>query len=240
MIDERGVASAVSADSSSEPSRRIVLFGARSLYQDAIISLIENRAAGKKVVQADDDSSLAAGTVVDLAVVDFSVERATAEDVRRLTEMIRRIAPSPVLLICERLDPPLLQSLLRDGVAGIVTRSCSGDTLIEAIESVASGKVWLQRDLLTETFGDSSHVRRVCSEEKRIGQLTQRERELIHVACSGMTNRQVAKRLQISEATVRHHLSSIFSKLGASNRAELIVFAYRHGLADEADRRRLC
>jgi DNA-binding NarL/FixJ family response regulator len=60
------------------------------------------------------------------------------------------------------------------------------------------------------------------------------------VACSGSTNRQVAECLHISEATVRHHLSSIFAKLGTSNRGELIVFAFRHGLSGEPDRQPLC
>ena len=126
------------------------------------------------------------------------------------------------------------------GVAGVVLKSSSSETLLDAIESVAGGTVWLQRDLLSETFGDSSHVRRSCSQAATIAALTQREREIIAVVSCGYTNRQVGERLHISEPTVRHHLSSIFGKLGVANRGELIIFAYRHRLVDEADRALLC
>ena len=119
-------------------------------------------------------------------------------------------------------------------------RSSPCETLILAVESVAAGKVWLERDLLAETFGESSHARRSCSESERIAQLTQREREIIAVAACGLTNRQISQRLNISEATVRHHLSSVFAKLGVANRGELIIFAFRHGLADFEANAHLC
>lgn len=65
----------------------------------------------------------------------------------------------------------------------------------------------------------------------RIATLTKREHEIIFLLSEALQNKQIANRLSISETTVRHHLTSIFEKLGVGNRLELIVFAYRHGLA---------
>jgi len=62
--------------------------------------------------------------------------------------------------------------------------------------------------------------------------LTRREREIVALVGEGLTNRELADRLYISEATVRTHLTSIFLKLGVTNRLKLVVYAYRHGLAD--------
>jgi len=65
----------------------------------------------------------------------------------------------------------------------------------------------------------------------KIATLTKREHEIISLLSGGLQNRPIADRLSISETTVRHHLTSIFDKLGVANRLELIVYAYRHGLA---------
>lgn len=68
-------------------------------------------------------------------------------------------------------------------------------------------------------------------EAARIAQLTEREREVIGLIGEGLRNQQIADRLSISVITVRHHLSSIFSKLDVGDRFELAIYAYRHGLA---------
>jgi DNA-binding NarL/FixJ family response regulator len=227
-------------DAAVAAPRRIVLFGTPSLYQDALKCLIENRVSPSTVTAIFDEAELLKSGETDLIVFDADLENVTDARLAELATTLQKLAPRPVLLISGGMEPSVLQRLLREGVAGIVMKSCSCEVLLEAIDSVSSGKVWLQRDLLAETFGESSHRRRTCSEADRIAQLTQREREIVAVASSGLTNRQIAKKMYISEATVRHHLSSIFAKLGAANRGELIIFAYRHGLADEADRQRLC
>jgi DNA-binding NarL/FixJ family response regulator len=69
-------------------------------------------------------------------------------------------------------------------------------------------------------------------EARRINHLTPREREVTSLVAAGLRNKAIAKRLFISEATVRHHLSSAFSKLGVADRYELISYAFRYGLVD--------
>ena len=239
MTDALALDAAPAPSSAEALSRRVILFGPATIYQGALKCLIENRVTKTDVVQVEDEQSLLAADG-NLIISDVDIERITEAELAKLTATLQKVAPRPVLLITGGVHPSVLQQLLRDGVAGVVMRSSSCEMLLEAVESVASGKVWLQRDLLAETFGESSHVRRSCSESQRIAQLTQREREIIAIASCGLTNRQVANKVHISEATVRHHLSSVFTKLGVANRGELIIFAYRHGLADEADRQRLC
>jgi two-component system nitrate/nitrite response regulator NarL len=68
---------------------------------------------------------------------------------------------------------------------------------------------------------------------QRIAQLTKRERQILPLVCSGMKNKEIAKRLGIAESTVWHHLTSVFTKLEVEDRLGLAAFAYRHSLADE-------
>jgi DNA-binding NarL/FixJ family response regulator len=65
--------------------------------------------------------------------------------------------------------------------------------------------------------------------------LTKREREIVVAVAEGLTNKEIAERLCISDATVRTHLTSIFLKLGIPNRLRLLVYAYKHGMADPAE-----
>ena len=71
----------------------------------------------------------------------------------------------------------------------------------------------------------------VDPEKAKIASLTDREREVITLVGEGLKNKQIAERLFITETTVTHHLSSVFSKLDVSDRLELIIYAFRHGLA---------
>jgi DNA-binding NarL/FixJ family response regulator len=66
----------------------------------------------------------------------------------------------------------------------------------------------------------------------KIAKLTNREREIIQLIAEGLKNKEIAMRLSISPATVRHHLSAIFAKLEVPGRLKLMVFAYQQGLAN--------
>ena len=66
----------------------------------------------------------------------------------------------------------------------------------------------------------------------KVAELTKREHQIVTLVAEGIKNKDIAERLCISPATVRHHLSSIFAKLEVSDRLQLIVFAFRNGLVD--------
>jgi two-component system nitrate/nitrite response regulator NarL len=225
-------------DTAVSSLRRFALVGSTSLYGDALKSLIERTVASSTVAIVDEP--VLDPDHVDVILLDVDLDRVTERRMQGLSDLLKKLAPRPVLLISEWVHTAVLQRLLRDGAAGLVLKSSRSETLLDAIESVSSGKVWLQRDVLAETFADSSHGRRGCGQADKIAQLTNRELEIIAVAACGLTNKQMAEKLHISEPTVRHHLNSIFSKLQVANRGELIIFAFRHRLADPADPSHLC
>jgi DNA-binding NarL/FixJ family response regulator len=68
-------------------------------------------------------------------------------------------------------------------------------------------------------------------DDQRLGSLTPRERDVVRLVSEGLKNKQIAQRLSVADVTVRHHLTSVFSKLDVAGRSSLVVFAFRHGLA---------
>jgi two-component system nitrate/nitrite response regulator NarL len=117
------------------------------------------------------------------------------------------------------------------GAMGVVLKEHAAEVLIKAINKVHQGEVWLDRSMMGTVLDEMTQAPEIDPEGARIASLSDREREVIALIAEGLKNKQIAQRLFISETTVTHHLSSIFSKLDVSDRLELIIYAFRHGLA---------
>ena len=122
---------------------------------------------------------------------------------------------------------------IRRGAMGIVMKQQAADLLLKAIRKVHAGEVWIDRSMMSSVLSDvrSERQEEADPEAGKIASLTPREREVIALVSEGLKNKLIGERLFISETTVTHHLSSIFSKLEVSDRLELIIYAFRHGLA---------
>jgi len=106
--------------------------------------------------------------------------------------------------------------------------------LLKAITKVYAGEIWFDRSMMGSVLSQMSRVGKGNNQDPeavKMATLTEREREIITLIGEGLKNKQIADRLFISETTVRHHLTSIFAKLEVSDRLELIIYAFRHNLA---------
>ena len=131
-------------------------------------------------------------------------------------------------------DPQAHRRAIRLGAMGLVLKDQSIEIVLQAIETVHSGKVWIDGVMLSRVLGRQVSERQAVSHDvdmARRAQLTDREREVIRLVGEGLRNGEIAERLVIREATVRHHLTSIFAKPNVADRFELLIYAYRHALA---------
>ncbi len=140
---------------------------------------------------------------------------------------VREVVPQVKTVVISNPNDSLDQTAaLKLGVAGIVGANQSTRTLIRAIEQVADGEVWLNQKLITQLLEGSLNSVRGGKGFFR-DELTNRELEVVRMIGNGFCNKEISKKLFISEATVRHHLSSIYSKLGIEDRLNLAIYAYR-------------
>ena len=154
----------------------------------------------------------------------------------QLDGIARLAARAKVLAVSAETD---LQSQLRAarlGLTGIVGKSDAPAVLLKALEKIHLGEAWFDRKTVAELISRSGspgspEAAGDPGDPVPTATLTKREREVIVVVALGLKNRDIATRLFISEATVRHHLTSIFAKLDLSDRLGLVVFALRHGWA---------
>lgn len=147
-----------------------------------------------------------------------------------LPELCEMSPQSRVLILTGVQNPDSHRMAIRRGAMGIVLKEHAADLLLKAIEKVYERQVWIERSMMSSIIHEFSQNTRDPEQEK-IGSLTDREREVIALVGEGLKNKQIANRLFISETTVTHHLSAAFSKLDVSDRLELTIYAFRHGLA---------
>ena len=119
---------------------------------------------------------------------------------------------------------------MRLGARGVVTRDTTTTLIFKSIRTVMAGQYWIGREAISDLIGrllpQASHS---PATEPRFG-LTQRELQVVAAVVAGYANKEIADRLSLSEHTVKHHLSSVFSKLGVANRLEVALFAMNHQL----------
>jgi two-component system nitrate/nitrite response regulator NarL len=139
-----------------------------------------------------------------------------------------------ILVLTAKRDSEAHDRAVLLGAMGIVLTENAPGTLVKAIERVCAGEVWLDRSAMGRVFAQmssNSKISKIDPEAAKAASLTEREREVVALIGEGLRNKEIANRLFISETTVRHHLTSIYSKIDITNRLKLIIFAYRQGLA---------
>ncbi len=168
------------------------------------------------------------GTGVDVVVMDV---RMRGMDGIEATRRIRAANGPPVLILTTFDDDEVLWSAIEAGAAGFVLKEASAEDLIAATRAVAGGGAWLDPAVTARVLAVTRHQALPRHREAaRVDELTDRETEVLQVMATGASNTEIAARLFVSEATVKTHVGSIFSKLAVRDRAGAIVFAYQHGI----------
>ena len=171
----------------------------------------------------------AASTQPDVIILDIVLGD---EDGLSFLPELRQVARNSRVLVLTGLRSSESQrQAMRAGAMGVVLKDHAAEVLIKAIEKVHSGEVWLDRLTMGRVLQEISEEKQSDPNRAKIDTLTERERQVVSLVGEGLKNKQIADRLFISETTVTHHLSSVFSKLEVSDRLELVVYAFRHGLA---------
>ena len=150
-----------------------------------------------------------------------------------IPELLDAAPQSRILVLTGLRDPAAHQKAVRLGARGIVLKEMAADVLVKAIEKVHAGEAWLNRTMVADVLAELPRGRTSPADDPegpRIRSLSAREREVLALIGEALSNKRIAERLCITETTVRHHLTSIFGKLGVSDRLELLVYAHRHKL----------
>jgi DNA-binding NarL/FixJ family response regulator len=141
-----------------------------------------------------------------------------------LTELKTRDAASKVLVLTSVTDPDSAGQVMRAGAAGVLYKDVDPDALVRAIRAVHDGHLLLAPEA-------AGPLLRSAAWSPGLDALTTREREVLAELARGRSNREIARALNVSEKTVKTHVSSVLGKLGVQDRTQAALFAVRreHG-----------
>jgi DNA-binding NarL/FixJ family response regulator len=193
------------------------------------IELVGTAADGEEAI------ALAARHQPDVVLMDLRMPRVDGiEAIRRLAE--RGDRPRTIALTTYADDASVLGAL-RAGARGYLTKDAGAEQIRAAVEAVHRGDAALDPAVqhhvvaaLSGPDGDSPSPR--AAEPELPDGLTPREAEVLALIACGLTNTEIADRLVVSAATVKSHVNHIFAKAGVRDRAQAVVYAYEHGLAE--------
>ncbi len=172
----------------------------------------------------------------DVVLLDLAMPRvAGMEALRELSASPASSAPAPkIVLLTVAIEKKQIVEALQLGAHGIVLKDAAAQLLIKALRAVIAGQYWVGRELVGDLV---QYLRRIAPpapvKGEEASRLTIRERQIVSAIVAGMTNREIAEKLAISEDTVKHHLSRIFDKVGVAHRLELAMFAVNNGLLEK-------
>ena len=154
------------------------------------------------------------------------------ENIKSTLSEISAASPlTRIVLVEDAADRSLDQmALFKSGAHGFIAANISPPLLVKAVISVSKGEVWVPRKLITRLISElasgtvSSERRKDPATRKSMSRLTPRELEVAQMVHTGGNNKMIARELEISERTVKAHLSAIFRKLNIENRLHLALF----------------
>jgi two-component system, NarL family, nitrate/nitrite response regulator NarL len=212
---------------------RIVIVDDQLMVREGLRMLLESRKDMKVVAMASTRSEaldVVSRNPSDLIILDLELG---GDSALSFIPQLREAAKNArVLALTGSRDSETHQKAAQLGAMGVVLKEDAADLLLKAIEKVYKGEAWLDRLTLGNLLWQLSSQEKdaLDPETRKIAALTYRERQVVNLVAEGLKNKQIAQRLFISPTTVTHHLSSVYSKLGVSDRLELVVYAFANKL----------
>ena len=204
---------------------RLLIVDDHPIVRDGLRAVFESEAAFEVVGQAADGVEAvdrAAALGVDVVLMDLRMPRmGGVEAIRRL----RETAPDIRVLVLTTFDSDTdVLPAVEAGATGYLLKDAPRDELLRAVHAAYLGQAVLAPSVAQKLLG------RVRTPAAPIEQLTDRELKVLTLVAAGTTNREAAKQLFISEATVKTHLLHAYAKLGVRDRAAAVAEAYKRGL----------
>lgn len=220
----------------SENSNRVKVLIAddHAILRTGLRMIVEKQLDMRVVAEANTTENLLALAEKfrpELIITDLAMPKI---DITAIETLALRYPGVPILIMSMYDEPNLLRETLHAGAQGYVLKSSNSETLITAIHAMVRGEIFVDPTLTHHLMKDFLPQKKHAP-ENLWEQLSDREHQVMKGVILGRTNREIADSLFLSVKTVETYRARAMEKLGLTNRAELITFAMRHNLIQEAN-----
>ncbi len=193
-------------------STKILLIDDHAMFRTGLRMVLGSHIPDTEVLEAGSLNEALGGAEPDLVLLDIKLPGLNG--VEGLALLRRKWPEVPVLMLSAMDDPQMVRTAIERGASGFVSKAQSAEHIVEAVKGLLEGEGALPRPV-----ADDSSLR-----------LTPRQCEVLELLCQGLSNKMIAKRLELSENTVRWHVQAILSLLSVSSRSEAAFAARQLGL----------
>jgi two-component system, NarL family, nitrate/nitrite response regulator NarL len=155
-------------------------------------------------------------------------------DTEQTVDAIRRLGDdmpeTPVIVLSSRIQPPLLAACLSAGASGYLLVDISFEALVQSLELVALGEKVFPTQLAALFISEIGYSDREMAEGADVDKLSERQRQILQCLVKGASNKVIARRLDITDATVKVHMKGLLRKIHVENRTQAAIWALNHGL----------
>jgi len=164
-----------------------------------------------------------------IVIISDHLEDGPLTGIRILPE-IRTISPDTrILLVMGAPDRDLVIEAFRFGADGVFCRNRPFELLCKSLDAISQGEIWATPSELRDVLDEFARAPRPLKMDPAVERrMTKREGDVARLAAEGLSNREIARKLGLTEHTVKNYLFRIFDKLGVSNRVELVLSCLRH------------
>ncbi len=205
---------------------RLLLLDDHILFREGLRRLLISEPDFETVAECGTPSealAVLARSTIDIVLLDFDLEDDTGT--RFISSAIAAGYEGKILMVTAGMSPPDISASWKLGISGIFLKHSSPATLLEAIRTVAAGGEWIDPKLATSAGRVPESKVQVAT-----GQLTAREQQVLRSVFEGLTNKEIAHRIGVSQSSVKATLQQLFEKTGVRTRGQLVRIAIERSL----------
>ena len=192
---------------------------AKLLESDPRIRIVDDAANGAEAMEK------IASNPPDVVLVDIKMP--VMDGIETTRRIVSEYPDTRVLVLTTFENDGYVVQALRAGASGYLLKDAKPEAIVSAVLAILSGTRVMTQSVVEEFLNLMG-----CRRKQRADGMTPREVEILRLLGQGLTNKQIAYRLEISAKTVRNHIGNLYSKLGVGDRSQAVLYAVRKGLVE--------
>ncbi len=164
---------------------------------------------------------------IDLVILDYNLP--DCNGIQVLQTFKSRHPELPVVLLSAHIDAALIQQALKEQASGFIPKTSTPDVMLSAVQLVLNGGVYIPPEAMGTAVPNGTYPTVATSGK---AQLTQRQMDVLQQMKNGLSNKEIARQLQMSPSTVKVHVAAILRELAAASRTQAVFLAKDRGLLD--------
>lgn len=204
---------------------KVLIADDHPLFRDAIVHILASQFPNSTTYETEDIASTIEfakdNDDIDLIMLDLNMPGMTG--LNGLLDLINECPTTPVVVVSAENKKQVILQTIAYGAVGFIAKSSSKETIAEAIENVLEGNIYLPADIIRTQATTASVKQESPLTPEMLSSLTRRQLMVLKCMTKGEANKQIAYNLNVSETTVKSHVSSILKKLGVTNRVQAVL-----------------